>query len=127
MGPSSRPLWRRIASGVGAAMVGDLILGMTCFSAISVAALWYFSIGWLRLVDLYAAAGLAFGSALQWDLAWIGAVGGLPLLGGVIYLGYRAMRLPPAVYRAGRDGRVRAKVASWFHGHRPARAGPLVP
>jgi hypothetical protein len=106
---------------MSAAIVGDLILGMSCFSAISLGALWYFSMGWLHLVSLYAAAGLTFGAVWQWDLAWIGAWTTLPLLGFVVYLASRALRLPPAVYRAGKNGTVRVEIVAWLHAHHGAR------
>jgi hypothetical protein len=107
------PLWRRLGSVAAATVVGDLILGMASFSAISLAGLWYFSYEWIRLVALYASAGRTFGSAWQWELASAGSIVALPLLGFVIYLAFQAFRLPGQVYRAGRDGTFGLHARRW--------------
>jgi hypothetical protein len=72
-------------------------------------------------VSLYAAAGLTFGAPWQWYLAWAGAWVALPLLGFVIYLASRALRLPSAVYQAGKNGTVRTEIVTWLHAHHGSR------
>lgn len=89
---------RRIARGVGAFVVADVITGLTGFSVIAAGALWMFSLGWIHLQSEYSAVGLPFGSSLQLELAWFGAISCLPLLGATVFLATRAYRLPKAIF-----------------------------
>lgn len=100
--PGAYPrLFSRVAFGAAAFAATDLIVGIASFSVITTGALWYFSLGWIRLQAEFAARGLPFGAAWQLDLAWLGFVGGLPLLVLVLYLTREAIRLPPRIYRRG--------------------------
>lgn len=92
----------RVAYGVGAFVLGDLVTGLAAFSCITSASLWMFSLGWIRLHSEYAAMGQSFGTVAQLDLAWIGAFAGLPVLLGELYLGFAALRLPFELYRRAR-------------------------
>jgi hypothetical protein len=94
----------RAAYGMGALVLGDLVLGLAAFSCISAATLWVFSMGWIRLQGEYAAIGLSFGTSFQLDLAWVGAIAGLPALIGIVYLGVSALRLPLRLFRHARSG-----------------------
>lgn len=115
MGGISPRLGKRIAAGAGAVVLADLIVGMAAFSIISLGALWYFCLGWIRLAAEFGAVGLPFGAAWQLALAWLGAIGAPALLVLTIFLSRAALRLPFHVYRAGRDGvrpRLRAGLIS---------------
>lgn len=92
-------LTHRAVFGVGAFFLADAITGLAAYSVITLASLWYFSISWIRLVGLYGAQGLPFGSAGQLVLAWAGTFVALPLAAFVIYLAVRAYRLPRDLYR----------------------------
>lgn len=93
---------RRLFLGLGAFLLADLITGLAAFSAITLASLWFFSVSWVRLQAEYAARSVAFGSSEQLLLAWVGILITLPLLALVVYLAYRAYRLPVAVFRHAR-------------------------
>lgn len=90
---------RRVAFGAGAFLLADLITGLAAYSLITLGALWYFSYSWIQLQGEYAAHGLVFGSTTQLDLAWLGVLVTLPMMGVSIYLAWRAYRLPQTVYR----------------------------
>ncbi|HKV89807.1 MAG TPA: hypothetical protein VJQ43_01245 [Thermoplasmata archaeon] len=88
---------RRVARGLGAVVLADLITGLAGFSVITSATLWYFCLSWIRLQGEYAHIGTAFGSPGQLALAWLGAFALLPLLGTTVFLAIRAYRLPRAL------------------------------
>lgn len=92
----------RLAYRAGALLLGDLVTGMAAFSCISSGTLWMFSLGWIRLHAEYAAVGQPFGTGLQLDLAWFGALAGLPLLAIVLFLSVTALRLPLGIFRRAR-------------------------
>lgn len=94
----------RFASGAGAILLGDLIFGLGAFCTITLGSLWVFSIGWIRLSQEMAAAGLPFGSAWQLELAWVGVVTCLPMLGATVFLAVRALQLPRSWFRYFRTG-----------------------
>jgi hypothetical protein len=94
----------RVAYGIGAFVLGDLVTGLAAFSIISAGALWMFSMGWIHLQSEYSAAGLNFGTAFQLDLAWFGAIVSLPLLLFVGYLGYSALQWPLGMFHRARRG-----------------------
>jgi hypothetical protein len=98
----NHPVARKIVAGGGAFVLADLIIGMAAFSTIVLAALWYFSLGWLQLTAEFQARGMTFGSAWQLDLAWVELMVGLPLIVLTVILGVRAFSLPRSVYRAGK-------------------------
>ena len=89
------------ARGAGAFVFTDVITGMAAYCVITLVALWYFSTSWIRLSSWAASRGVALGTGLQLDLAWVGAVVALPTAGLVIYLAYRAYGLPKDVLRTG--------------------------
>ncbi|MGA8664696.1 MAG: hypothetical protein WB809_06510 [Thermoplasmata archaeon] len=91
----------RVARGLGAFVLADLITGLAAFSVISLAGLWLFSVTWIHVVALAAARGTAFGTPVQLDLAWVGALAALPLAGGVVYVAIRAYGLPRDLLRTG--------------------------
>ncbi|MCI4325532.1 MAG: hypothetical protein L3K00_06605 [Thermoplasmata archaeon] len=84
----------RLARGVAAFFLADLITGLAAFSVITSGALWYFCFAWIRLQGEYARAGGSFGSAFQLDLAWFGLFACLVPLGASLYLARGAYRLP---------------------------------
>lgn len=88
-----------MARGVGAFVVADLITGLAAFSMISLGGLWFFSFNWIRLSGLYAPLGIHLGAAWQLDLAWVGELVCLPMLGVVAYLAYAAYGLPRSIWR----------------------------
>jgi hypothetical protein len=92
----------KVAFGAGALVLGDLVTGLAAFSCITTASLWVFSMGWIRLQAEYTAAGMNFGTQAQLDLAWAGAFAGLPTVLCVLYLGFKAIRLPLGLYRRAR-------------------------
>jgi hypothetical protein len=92
----------KIALGAGALVLGDIVTGLAAFSSITAASLWMFSVGWIHLYGEYSVMGRSFGTPGQLDLAWFGAVAGLPLLVGVVYLGIVALRLPLGLFRRAR-------------------------
>ena len=94
---------RQVAFGAGAFLLADLITGMAAYSVITLSSLWYFSWSWVRLVGEFAAQGQTFGSPWQLQLAYVGEFGLLPIAGAVIYLAFRAYRLPVALARRIRD------------------------
>jgi len=96
------PLARKLAAGFGAFVLADLIVGLTAFSVISLATLWYFSLSWIRLAQLSEVHHLAFGSSWQLTLAGIGACVALPLLAATVLLAIRAASLPRRAYELGR-------------------------
>lgn len=106
---------RRIALGVGAFLVADLITGLAAFSAITLASLWFFSVSWVKLQAEYAAQSVAFGTTEQLALAWLGIFVALPLLLVVVYLAWKAYRIPYAMFRHS---------AHAAHGHEIARSLP---
>jgi TM2 domain-containing membrane protein YozV len=79
-------------------MATDLVVGLTAFSAITLAALWLFSLGWIHLHAEYLARGLAFGTPLELGFAWFTAFTALPLLGATFFVASRALRIPRQVY-----------------------------
>jgi hypothetical protein len=91
--------WLRVAYGTAAVVLGDVILGLASFSVITLASLWYFSLGWIRLVQEYGVRGVSFGSSTQLDLAWFGAVVSLPMVALTVYLAIRAFRIPRQLLR----------------------------
>ena len=91
----------RLAFGAAAFVLADFIVGLAAFSVIALGSLWFFSLGWIRLQQEYAARSLSFGAPWQLGLAWLGLVVCLPMLLGTIYLATRAWRLPSRVYRLG--------------------------
>jgi uncharacterized membrane protein len=93
----------RLALGVGAFFVADLITGLVAFSVIALATLWFFSYSWIQLAGEYATAGISFGSPLQLGLAWVGAFITLPMIVVAIFLALRAHRLPKQIYHLGED------------------------
>jgi hypothetical protein len=89
-----RPAHLRVAMGVGAFFLADLITGLIAFSVITLGALWYFSYSWIQLASAYQAQDRAFGTPLQLGLAWVGVLVDLPLLVAAVFFGIRAYRLP---------------------------------
>jgi hypothetical protein len=84
----------RLARGVAAFFLADLITGLAAFSVISSAALWYFCFSWIRLQEEYTRAGGTFGSVGQLELAWFGLFACLATLGATLYLAGGAYQLP---------------------------------
>ena len=74
----------RVARGLGAVVLADLITGLAAYSVISLAGLWLFSVTWIHVAALAATRGMALGTPVQLGLAWVGAFVTLPLAGGVI-------------------------------------------
>jgi len=97
------PLKSRLARGVGAFVVADLITGLAAFSVITLGGLWLFSATWLKVTGEAAAKGIPFGSAGQTELAWLGLFGTLPLAGVIVYLAIRAYDVPKDLFRTGGD------------------------
>jgi hypothetical protein len=97
--PAQPKTWLRLAAGAGAFFLADCIVGLAAFSAITLGALWYFSLGWIRLQAEYAAAGASFGTTLQLTLAWAGVFVCLPVLVLTVYLAVRAFQLPRKLFR----------------------------
>jgi hypothetical protein len=95
----------RIAHGVGALLVGDIIVGMTAFSMITLGGLWIFCVEWIRIAGEYGAVGRMFFSPWQLDMAWGGALACLPMAVAVLLLGGRSLQIPIRLYRAARQGR----------------------
>jgi hypothetical protein len=91
------PLPLRLARGVAAFFLADLITGLAAFSVITSSALWYFCFSWIRLQAEYSGIGRTFGSAWQLDLAWFGLFACLGPLFGAVYLAWDAYRLPRAL------------------------------
>jgi hypothetical protein len=89
----------RWVAGVGAVILGDLLLGFAAFSSITLASLWYFSWEWIQLRAEYVAHGLVFGTAWQLALAWVAVVVAFPLLAVTLLLAVSALRLPGKLYR----------------------------
>ncbi|MCI4338353.1 MAG: hypothetical protein L3J72_03530 [Thermoplasmata archaeon] len=98
------PFHLRIAFGVGGVVLADLITGLIAFSVIALGALWFFSYAWLQLAAEYAAHGRAFGTPMQYALAWAGVLADLPLLGAALYFGIRAYQIPRALIGLSRAG-----------------------
>jgi hypothetical protein len=90
---------RRLARGVGAFVLADLITGLAGFSVISSASLWFFCVSWIRLQGEYAQIGKVFGTSGQLALAWVGTFACLPVLAATVFLAIRAYRLPRALLR----------------------------
>ena len=97
----SKPFRARLARGAGAFVLYDLITGLAAYCVIILATLWLFSVTWIHLAAEYAAAGRAFSSPGQLELAWVGSFITLPLAASVIYLAIRAYGLPRDVGRTG--------------------------
>lgn len=95
----------RLAYASAAVALGDVILGMASFSVITLGSLWYFSLGWIRLVQEYGARGVGFGTTGQLELAWFGAITALPMMAITIYLAMRAFRVPRQLFRGPARGR----------------------
>ncbi len=91
----------RVARGLGAVVLADLITGLAAYSVISLAGLWLFSVTWIHVAALAATRGMALGTPVQLGLAWVGAFVTLPLAGGVIYVALRAYGLPRDLVRTG--------------------------
>jgi hypothetical protein len=89
----------RVARGVAAFVLADLITGLAAFSVITSGALWYFCYSWIRLQGEYAGIGKSFGAAWQLDLAWVGLGACLVPLLLAVYLAKGAYRLPRALIR----------------------------
>jgi hypothetical protein len=89
----------RLAHGVVAFVLTDLITGLAAFSVISSAALWYFCFSWIRLQAEYTRAGLSFGSLGQLEMAWFGLFACLAALGATLYLAGGAYQLPRRWFR----------------------------
>src|SRR5215469_8493837 len=92
----------RLARAVGAFVAVDLITGMAAFSMISFAGLWIFTFNWIRLSAEYAPMGIQLGAAWQLDLAWLGEVVCLPMIGVTAYLAYVAYGVPRAIWNPSR-------------------------
>jgi hypothetical protein len=90
---------RRLARGVGAFVLADLITGLAGFSVITSATLWYFCFSWIRLTEEYARIGVTFGSSTQLDLAWVGLFALLAPLGAALCLAWDAYQMPRALIR----------------------------
>jgi hypothetical protein len=90
---------RRVARGVVAFLLADLITGLAAFSVITSGTLWYFCLSWIRLQGEYARAGGSFGTPGQLDLAWFGVFASLPALAASVYLAWGAYRLPRSFVR----------------------------
>lgn len=88
----------RLALGVGAFLVADLITGLVAFSVITLGTLWFFSYSWIQLAGEYATVGSSFGTPMQLGLAWVGTFVNLPLIGVALYLALKAYRLPRQIY-----------------------------
>lgn len=88
-----------MARGAGAFVVADVITGLAAFSMISLGGLWFFAFNWIRLSGEYAPLGIRLGAAWQLDLAWIGLMVCLPMIGVIAYLAYTAYGLPRAIWR----------------------------
>ncbi len=88
-----------VVAGLGAVVLGDVILGSAAFSTITLGSLWYFAWEWIQLRGEYLARGLPFGSTWQLALAWLGVVAALPLLVLTVALTVRALELPRRLFR----------------------------
>lgn len=88
-----------MARGAGAFVVADVITGLAAFSMISLGGLWFFAFNWIRLSEEYAPLGIHLGAAWQLDLAWLGLLVCLPMIGVIAYLAYAAFGLPRAIWR----------------------------
>lgn len=102
MGTAVR-LRARFAAGTGAFLLADLITGLAAYCVISAGALWVFSVSWIHLVQEYAAIGVAFGTPMQLELAWVGTFVTLPLAALAVFLAVRAYRLPRDLFRLARS------------------------
>lgn len=94
----SRGWGERLVRGIGAFVVADLITGLAAFSMITLSGLWVFAFDWIRLSGEYAPLGIHLGAAWQLDLAWVGELVCLPMIGATAYLAYEAFRLPRAIW-----------------------------
>ena len=90
----TRAIGKRLAFGVGALVLGDLVIGLTASSTIMLGSLWLCSVGWLEARVASAGLGVVFGSDLQLALACLGAAAALPAAGVTLYLAREAARLP---------------------------------
>jgi len=104
----------RVARGAGAFLLYDLITGLAAYCVITLAALWLFSVTWIRIAGEASSRGIAFSTPAQLDLAWLGSILALPLAAAVIYLAVRAYGLPRDVFQTG--GRTTLQqVGTLFH------------
>jgi hypothetical protein len=87
----------RLARGVAAFFLADLITGLAAFCVITSGALWYFCLSWIQLQGEYARIGGSFGSPWQLDLAWFGLFACLGPLVASVYLARGAYKLPRAL------------------------------
>jgi uncharacterized membrane protein YqhA len=95
----------RLARTVAAYALADLITGLTAFVVIVLAAVWYVCVSMIEVARSDSSLGLKVGTPQQIDLAWVGAVLCLPLIGVALYFAVRAYRLPRTVLTAGDFGR----------------------
>ena len=94
-----RSALERVAHGVGAFVLADLVVGLAASATISLAALWFASVGWIWAVGRYNAAGLSFGEPWQLGLAWVGTFSCIPMMGVVLTLARASFRIPTAWFQ----------------------------
>ncbi|MCI4335863.1 MAG: hypothetical protein L3K17_01510 [Thermoplasmata archaeon] len=93
--------WGRLARGVGAFVLADLITGLAAFSLITLGGLWFFAFTWIRMASESTPLGTELGAPWQLDIAWLGLVVALPLMIATAYLALAAYRLPRRVWAGG--------------------------